>query len=261
MTKYRFVNVQCPNDANGVREQICTDPDSGEKYCSYEQTCGANKNSLDSAKQVLQTNVGNNDAADGNSASFVEAEAGGAINDGTDTFKQVNSYFKPRMTLRGAETVRVKQSINPTAYQACTAAPATICDPGAVATFVEEGDGNARVVACFRESGVEEPRSFQVAGLQYCKTKLGEWERGGRPRALGWHPESLALHLAFCCPPDPPPPTPRPPPPPPCRHKQARHLHHLLRCAVRCGHGTGMGRRGPAGVCPAYRHCGAGLRA
>lgn len=51
--------------------------------------------------------------------------------------------------------VDVMQTPKKGGYVKCTAAVSESCDLGAVATFVDYGDGNARVIACYEQAGVE----------------------------------------------------------------------------------------------------------
>lgn len=164
MTKYRFVQVACPPG-----EITCTD-DTGPTdrlFCSYNGLCGLNKNNLDSAQQVISQPKS---ASESQVTSFVTNQAGGAVNDGTTSYAAANWNKEPLVELKGQQVVEVLQSYdNKYLYQACTAAATTACDVGATATFVQPEDSNSRVIACMEHTKVEEPRSFQVVGLMYCK--------------------------------------------------------------------------------------------
>jgi hypothetical protein len=61
---------------------------------------------------------------------------GGAINDGTTSFANANSYFTPTLELKGPAVVTVNQTVAKGGYQACTAINVGTCDAGAVATFI-----------------------------------------------------------------------------------------------------------------------------
>lgn len=94
MTRYRFVKVGCP-----AEQIICTDEDTGVQFCSYGGKCGLNKNTLDSAADVLQTPVSDNGKA--SAAQVISNQAGAAINDGALSYASANSYFKPLLELKG----------------------------------------------------------------------------------------------------------------------------------------------------------------